>query len=222
MIQQPAEEEEVRKTTFEKKIKPLLMYIGTLGAILTTIAYIVVVMILIVGFKVKSIPQSLIFASVNAVIGLVIMQFLKLQGVDFAKSLDCNKKVLKDWTEFRQRTKVKKLHSIKYFWITSVIKDVVVKAFAVVVTSGGLIYIVIEGSNDYSLLLLALVNLIMFACFGFMALCKGYEQYNTEHIPYLKQIMAENKVENRPNTAQEYIDSTNTLNEQNNSNLDTN
>ena len=49
----------------------------------------------------------------------------------------------------------------------------------------GVIYIVIQGCNDYNLLLLALVNLVMFICFGLLALNKAYDFYNERHIPYV-------------------------------------
>ena len=49
----------------------------------------------------------------------------------------------------------------------------------------GVIYIVIQGCNDYNLLLLALVNLVMFICFGLLALNKAYDFYNDRHIPYI-------------------------------------
>ena len=49
----------------------------------------------------------------------------------------------------------------------------------------GVVYIVIQGCNDYNLLLLALVNLVMFICFGLLALNKAYDFYNDRHIPYV-------------------------------------
>lgn len=178
----------MKQELFETKIKPLLNYIGFIGAILTSTAYIFVVIVLIFGFSARSIPQTLIFAGVNAVVGLIIMMFLKLQGVAFAKEIPANKEVLDRYNLKKPKTKY---HNIKYFWITSTIKDVVFKAIGVAITSTGLIYIVIEGSQDYNLLLLSAVNLILFICFGLMSLVNAYDYYNDNHIPYIKELLKE-------------------------------
>ena len=175
--------EEEKKNTFERKIQPILTYIGGIGATLMSIMYIVAVFILIIGFKAQSIQSTIIFAVVNAVVGLIIMQFLKIQGVSFAKNLPKNKKILEEY--YNTKTKDKKLHSITFYWVTSCVKDILIKGICVIISTMGVIYIVIQGCNDYNLLLLALVNLVMFICFGLLALNKAYDFYNDRHIPYV-------------------------------------
>ena len=167
--------EEEKKNTFERKIQPILTYVGAIGATLMSIMYIVAVFILIIGFKAQSIQSTIIFAVVNAVVGLIIMQFLKIQGVSFAKSLPKNKKILEEY--YNTKTKDKKLHSITFYWVTSCVKDILIKGICVIISTMGVIYIVIQGCNDYNLLLLALVNLVMFICFGLLALNKAYEMF---------------------------------------------
>ena len=112
----------MNETTFEKKIAPILNYIGIIGATLTSIAYIIGVFVLIKGFEYHQKTQTVIFAVVNALVGLIIMQFLKVQGTAFAKTLEKNKKVIEEY--YATKTKDKKNHSLTFFWITSVIKDV--------------------------------------------------------------------------------------------------
>lgn len=175
--------EEEKKNTFERKIQPILTYIGGIGATLMSIMYIVAVFILIIGFKAQSIQSTIIFAVVNAVVGLIIMQFLKIQGVSFAKNLPKNKKILEEY--YNTKTKDKKLHSITFYWVTSCVKDILIKGICVIISTMGVVYIVIQGCNDYNLLLLALVNLVMFICFGLLALNKAYDFYNDRHIPYV-------------------------------------
>ena len=114
------------------------------------IAYIISVFVLIHGFKAEALLQTTIFACVNAATGFVIMQFLKVQGESFAKMLPENKEIIDRY--YKTKTKDKKVHSMKYFWVTSVIKDVVVKCLTLGATTVGLIYIVIQGSNDYNML----------------------------------------------------------------------
>lgn len=186
------ENKEKQQKLFEDKIKPLLLYVGTIGAILMCIAYFVVVLVLVFGFEVKSPTQSIIFATINAIVGLVIMQFLKVQGIAFAKEIPENQEVLKKYYTKREK---KKSYDISYYWIKSIIEDVLAKGLGIAVTSAGLIYIVVEGSQDYNLILLAVVNLIMFICFGFISLTKSYDFFNENYIPYVKdQIELKEKV----------------------------
>ena len=188
------QEDKKKKTSFEKYIMPILKYIGTIGAIMMCIAYIVIVVMLVEGFEQHELKGDIIFALVNAGVGLVIMQFLKIQGISFAKNLDENKPIIEEY--YNSKTKDKKLRSIKFYWTTSLIKDVIVKAIMVALFTFGIMYIVIQGCHDYMLFLLALVNLILFICFGLLSLNQAYEFYNFRHIPYLKEqikIIKENK-----------------------------
>ena len=184
------------QTLFEKKIKPVLQYIGTIGAALMVIAYICIVLVMIFGFKVKSLEQSITFAIVNGAVGFVIMQFLKVQGIDFAKSLPHNQEILTEYYNSKD-PRIKKHHSITFYWIKSIVMDVLSKVLTIAGTTCCLIYIIVEGSSDYSLLLLAVVNLIMFVCFGLLSLVSSYDFYNNEHIPYLSSILT---VENQCKT----------------------
>ena len=180
------------KNTFETKIKPILQYVGAIGATLMSIMYIVIIVILIIGFKAQTFQQALIFALVNAVVGLIIMQFLKVQGIAFAENIPENKAIKDEY--YRTRTRDKKYESINSYWVKSIISDIIWKGLSVIISTAGLIYIVIQGCGDYTLLLLALVNLVMFICFGLLALNSAYEFYNNKHIPYML-----NQIENRVN-----------------------
>lgn len=177
------------KTLFDRLISPALQYVGLIGAIIMSMAYIGIIIVLIVGFEVHELKGDLVFAGVNAGVGLLIMQFLKIQGTSFAKNLPDNKKVIEEY--YNKKTKDKKLRSIKYYWWTSVIKDVIFKGIMFAATTIGIIYVVVEGCKDYSLLLLAFVNLTMFICFGILSLNSAYEFYNNRHIPYMKEKIKE-------------------------------
>ena len=180
-----------RRTFFENRIQPILQYVGVIGAILMSIMYIIIVVILIIGFKAQSIQNTIVFAVINAIVGLMIMQFLKIQGISFAKNLPENIEIIKQY--YNTKTKDKKIQSIKYYWTSSLIKDFISKGLSIAFTTAGIIYIVIVGSNDYTLLLLALANLILFICFGLLALNNAYEFYNNKHVPYMQE-MIKNKI----------------------------
>lgn len=173
------------KEIFEKKIKPILTYIGLIGAILTSVAYMVLVVVLIKGFHYQQTTQTLVFAVANAAVGLIVASFLKYQGTSFAKNLPENQKVINDY--YAGKSKEKKNHSLKFYWVTSTIQDVLFKGVTVAGSTLGLIYIVIVGSNDWSMMGIAVVNLILFICFGLLALNQAYEYYNNIYVNYMKE-----------------------------------
>lgn len=180
----------------QEKLINLLKYIGIMGASICSFAYIIVVVVLIQGFKVEQTAQTIIFAVVNAIVGFIIMQFLKVQGEQFAKNKAENKPIIEEY--YNSKTKDKKLHSMKYYWITSVLKDIFTKVVTVFISTVGIVYIVVVGSNDWNLLMLAFVNLLLFICFGLLALNNAYEFFNNRHIPYMLAKINEIKPKTAP------------------------
>lgn len=192
-------------TFFEKKIKPILLYVGTIGAVIMSIAYIVLMFVLVIGFTAnKALTQTIIFALINAVVGFIIMQFLKIQGQDFAKQIEYNKEVLQKWNT--KKPKKKRTHSLGYFWAKTITMDIIVKVLTVVFMTSAIIYIVIEGSSDYNMLLMAFVNLLMFICFGFLSLVKAYDFYNENYIPYLEEKINEREINENMEVVKEESD----------------
>ena len=173
----------------QEKLINVLKYIGIIGATICSVAYIFVVIVLIQGFKVETTTQTVIFAVVNAIVGVIIMQFVKVQGEQFAKNKPENKKIIDEY--YNSKTKDKKLHSMRYYWVTSIIQDIFTKVLTVFASTFGIIYIVVIGSNDWNLLMLAFVNLLLFICFGLLALNNAFEFFNNKHIPYMKEKIRE-------------------------------
>ena len=91
----------MNKNTFETKIKPVLSYVGIIGASFMCVAYVIVVFVLIRGFQATVIFNTLLFAAVNAIVGFIIMQFLKVQGISFAKLIPKNDEIIKEYYSTR-------------------------------------------------------------------------------------------------------------------------
>lgn len=175
-----------------EKTKKLLQYVGLVGAIVMSVAYVVTVCIIVYGFELKQNNRNTaLFAGINALWGFLIMQFLKIQGQSFAENITENKVITE---QFHKKAEVK-LHSMTYYWVTSVAKDILTKALTFGISTFAIIYIVIQGSHDYTMFLLALVNLLMFISFGFLSLVKTYDYYNNIYINFLRRKL--NDAENR-------------------------
>lgn len=180
--------------TYKNKIAPILNYVGAIGAAITSVMYIIIVLVMIIGMKARDIASVAEFAVVNAAVGLVILQFLKVQGESFAKNSEENKAIVEKY--YNTKTKDKKLHSMQYFWITSVIKDIASKVLTVSITSIGITIIAIEGMKDYTYLMLAISNLFMFISFGLLGMNKSYTYFNNMHVPYMKEKIKEAEEQN--------------------------
>lgn len=189
----------MEKNKFEKVLKPFLLWMGTIVASIMAIAYIIVVFVLIEGFKVEELLNTTVFAIITAIVGFCIMQMLKIQGQTFASNLEENQPIIKAYNETKvSQMAQKRPKSLTYFWITSIVGDVFIKCLTLAISSIGMIYIMIKGSGDYNLLFLAVVNLLMFGGFGLISLVKAYDFYNNEYVPYMQFIINEtNKGENK-------------------------
>lgn len=174
-------------TLFERRIKPVIQYVGAIGAALMSVSYIIIVFVLIWGFKVSLGPSQLVFAIVNAAVGFLILQFLKVQGISFAKSE--NAELVKRY--YQRNKKPRKIRTTTFYWITSTVKDLCLKFATLAGATMGVLYIVVEGSNDYNLLLLAVANLIMFICFGLLSLNSAYDFYINNQVPFMMNKLKE-------------------------------
>lgn len=179
------------KNTFEEKVKPFLTYVGAIGAVFSGIMYLLATVVLIMGFQAKTFTQAIVFAVVSAILGLIIMFFLRYQGLSFAKAIPENQEIL---NKYNNKQAKKKHHTLRYFWIKNTLLDILIKGCTVALSTAGVIYIVIEGSQDFKLILLAIANLILFACLGLIALANAYDFYNEQWVPYMnEQIELRNK-----------------------------
>lgn len=185
------ENENKKLTYFEEKVLPILHYVGLIGAVVMSVAYIILVAVLINGFKAEKTLKTTIFAIVSAGVGFIIMQFLKYQGKTFAELKEENKVLLDEY--YGSKTKDKKSHSMVYFWVKTGVSDFLIKVVSIAATNIGLIYIMIEGSHDYGLIALAIVNLLMFISFGFLSLVKAYNYFNRVYMEYIKEKLEESK-----------------------------
>lgn len=169
---------------FEKKIKPLLQYIGTIGATILSIIYMFVIGILIAGFKAHTWDQILVFAIINAAFGCLITFFLREQGRSFARNIPENDAIVKEYYGLLQ--KQKRYRTLRGYYISTTITDILGRATCVILGTLGIMWIVIQGTNDWMMAILAVVNLFLFICFGLLALAAMYDFYNTQWVPRMK------------------------------------
>jgi Na+/melibiose symporter-like transporter len=173
------------------KVKKILEYTGIIGSAISALAYIMVTVVIVWGFEsALDIQKQVLFAVLGAFTGLMITFFLRGQGVIFAKKEDISKIVMKEYYEKLNKKKtIKQLHTIKYYIIMQTLLDIILKGVTMALSTYFVLYIFMEGSGDYALVFLAVSNILMFTCFGMVALSNAYDKYLDEHIPAIKEII---------------------------------
>lgn len=173
---------ESEKKTFD--FRKLFSYIGFFGALASALVYLIIVYIMVNGFK-ENIQNDkmIIFSLLGGAFGVVISIFLRQQGIEFAKQTPEAIKVL---NSFKKETKIKR-RSISRFMIISIIKDLFTKVASIAISTMFVLNVFIEGMQDDKYFGLAIANVILFISLGFLGLVKTYDVYLEEHIPYLEQ-----------------------------------
>lgn len=184
------EKRKERQQKFNDELKYMLLYVGFAGAIISAVAYMIMTIVMINGFQSSlDIEKQIMFSVLSSLIGLVISFLLRSQGIAFAKNEEQSKIVMKNYYEALNKKKtVKKLKTITYYMVRATIIDVIVKGTLFIASMWGIIYMFSEGNGDWSLLGLALSNILMFAGFGLVALSKMYDKYLDEHISVIKEL----------------------------------
>lgn len=179
----------MQKKSHEALIK-LLNNIGVVGAILAAVADIVFVIIMVLGVHVDAeLSAIIIFAVVNALIGLLINVLLRYQGQKYAEIE--NEELCKKY--YNKRVKERNYLSIGTWMALMTLRDVLIKGCTTAFSIFGIIYISITGSKNPVQILLTLATLILFACFGLMSMNSAYVRFYNVQVPYMQAKVSENE-----------------------------
>ena len=179
----------LQKKSHELLIK-LLNNIGIVGSILASIADIVLVIIFVIGIKIDiNITSTIIFSILNTIIGVLINCLLRYQGQKYAEIE--NEELCKQY--YHKKIKEKKHLSLMQYNIVQTFKDIIIKGGTSFFLIFGSIYISIKGSENPVQILITLVTLILFACFGLIAMNSSYERFYNYQVPLMELKIKENK-----------------------------
>lgn len=172
------------------KVQNILLWVGTAGAAIFSIAYLIIIMVLINGFEVEmQMTQMVGVAILGWVTGTMISVMLRGQGIAFASNDPNSKKVMNDYYKAINKTKtVKQLRTIKWHILWGTLSDIFIKGITTALSTFFVMYIFIEGNGNWGLLGMAFSNLFMFISFGLIAMSKGFDKYMNEHIPAIIEI----------------------------------
>lgn len=176
---------------FDKKIKPAFLYVGFIASGIFSIAYIIVIAIMIMGLETAPTIETFIgFLIANLVTGACISISMMIQGQDFAKDKEENKQILAEYV----KKKEVKLHSMTFYWILAIIKTIFTRLLMVAAMTYIVIDICWKGNNQYTYLLMAVFNILMFLGFGMLGLVSMYDKYNNRYIPFIRRKLSEREI----------------------------
>lgn len=170
----------------------ILNNIGIIGSILAAIADLVFVIIFVMGVEVNSKNTAvIIFSIINALIGVLINGLLRYQGKRYAEIE--NKELVERY--YTKKIEKEKHHINMNIWlvITSA-KDIIWKGCTTAFSIFGVIYISIEGSKNPIQILITIVTLIMFACFGLINMSNAYNRFYNVEVPYMEKKIIEKEI----------------------------
>lgn len=198
-----------QKKSHEALLK-ILNNIGVIGAVLAAIADIIFVVIMVLGVKIDvELKSIIIFAVVNALIGILINVLLRYQGQKYAEIE--NEELCKRF--YNKQIKEKKYMSMGKWMTIKTIEDFVIKGCTTSFSIFGIVYISVTGSKNPIQILITAATLVLFACFGLIGMNSAYCRFYNVQVPYMeltttkrneKQEEILNKKENKDDNEREH------------------
>lgn len=166
----------------------LLNNIGVVGAVLAGVADLIFVIIMVMGVDVKANMNAIIiFAVVNALIGILINVLLRYQGQKYGEIE--NEELCKKF--YNKRIREKKYMSMTMWMTLKTVQDVLIKGITTCFSIFGILYITIVGSKSPVQILITLASLVLFACFGLIGMNSAYCRFYNIQIPYMQMRIEE-------------------------------
>lgn len=162
----------------------VLNNIGIIGSILAAIADLIFVIIFVLGVNIdEELNSTIIFAIINAIIGILISSLLRYQGQKYAEIE--NEELCNEFYE--KKVKESKKHLSMGAWqALNILKDIIFKGCTTIFSIVGIVYISIKGSKNPIQILITIVSLVLFACFGLINMNSSYCRFYNIQIPYMK------------------------------------
>lgn len=170
------------------KMRNALTYTGWLLSGIFSIVYIIILCVIIFGFSVSiTLKNALLTAILGALFTFAITISMVYQGVLFAKDVDNNKDVMKQYyTLINRRKREKKIKTINTYMIRKIITTLLFKGGVAFISTFTIINLVFNGIGDIMILWLGISNILVAIGLGFVGLVSSYDFYNEQHIPAVR------------------------------------
>lgn len=170
-----------------RKIKSALKWAGGIFAIIGSLFYLTLTVLLVVGFQTSmDTTQRWWFLVLSSITGILITMALTTQGAQLSASEEKNSKIISEYfaLRFEIRQRAEWTNSMWFYMSKTFITNIFTKVLSVAASLWLVLDIV--GSGEIILVVMALSNIIMYLGFGLVGLNKAYEFHNTNYMEFLK------------------------------------
>lgn len=174
-----------QKKNYDRLTKAL-NNIGVLVAAIAIICYFVFLFVYINGMHANfDLRRTLILTAITSGLGIMVSVSMRIQGIKWAEQLPENQAIL-DKFDKSKAAKEKKYHGDLYYWLTRLPLLVFGKVGTCTLSVLGVIYYIMQGTQDWSLMLVGLGNVCLMVATSLWACAGSYSYYNKQTI---KQIL---------------------------------
>ena len=181
-----------------EKVKAILNKVMFVAAGGVLVFYIAGVLLFIVGLGFHAKLHVLAgFAILSGLVVWLSSTFITGQGAKDAAKVEYHKEVMLKYRKLLNKNTVKKKHltTSPNFLFKRVLTGFITKAISVVIMVSGVIYIALEGSGMWGLLLPTIGNVCMAVALGLKGYMDAYDHYVDEHIPAVLELIERLEVE---------------------------
>jgi hypothetical protein len=177
------------KQVLDSKIRDILVWTGSVVALIAMIVYVAAIVVMVLGFNQDvDLTSQILFILVGIACGLAVDMSLWGQGKALAKRVSGVQEKLLRYEHARNR-KIKKPRNYR-MWVYDlqhVISVLFTKGVTVALVLYGIIHVAIVGNEESNLIILAIANAFMFLGFGLISMAKGYDKFLEKHIPAIEE-----------------------------------
>lgn len=178
---------------WSKTLKTVLNFVGAVLALLGVILYMVIVNIMLTGFKIKMEWENMLsFLIIGGIAGVFINMAFLIQGLDLAKMIPEVNKIRVEYRELTVIAKDKWLMPLWLYTVKTFLINVIFKVGSIMIMSYYLLDISITGLTDDVNVInkykeLAFSNVILFIGLGLMGMAGAYNYYIENKVPLIQR-----------------------------------
>ena len=184
---------------FYDNLTKTLNNIGVIVAGIAIVCYFVFLFIYINGMHANfDLRRTLILTAITAGLGIMVSVSMRIQGVKWAEQLPENQDILKKFDKSKA-AKEKKYHGDLYYWLTRLPLLIFGKVGTCVLSVLGVIYYIMQGTKDWSLMLVGLGNVCLMVATSLWACAGAYNFYNKQTIKKILHQMTDEELKDEEN-----------------------
>ena len=182
---------ESNQKKFYDTLTKTLNNIGVIVAIIAIVCYFVFLFIYINGMHADfDLRRTLILTAITAGLGIMVSVSMRMQGIKWAEQLPENKAILDKFDKSKAAKEVK-YHGNLYYWLTRLPLLIFGKVGTCILSVLGVVYYIMQGTKDWSLMLVGLGNVCLMVATSLWACAGSYNFYNKQTI---KKIFSKEKI----------------------------